>query len=39
MPGVHKAALSLPLLSWTGERKYNGRLIGQYKDREIPLIN
>ena len=29
-----KAALSLPLLSWTGERKYNERLLGQDKDRE-----
>jgi len=24
-----------PLLSWTGERKYNKRLVGQDKDREI----
>ena len=23
-----KSALSLPLLSWTGERKYNERLVG-----------
>ena len=30
-----KAALSLPLLSWTGERKYNARLMGGDKDREI----
>ena len=30
-----KAALSLPLLSWTGERKYNERLVGQDKDKEI----
>ena len=28
-----KAALSLPLLSWTGERKYNKELVGQDKDR------
>ena len=30
-----KAALSLPLLSWTGERKYNKRLVGQDKDSLI----
>ena len=30
-----KAALSLPLLSWTGERKYNESLMGQDKDREV----
>ena len=30
-----KAALSLPLLNWTGERKYNERLMGRGKDREI----
>ena len=33
---VHtKAALSLTLLSWTGERKYNEGLMGRDKDREI----
>ena len=32
MPG---AALSLPLLSCTGETKYNERLVGQDTDREI----
>ena len=31
-----KAALSLPLLNSTGERKYNERLMGRDKDREIP---
>jgi len=37
---VHtKAALSLPLLSWTEERKYNERLVGQDKDRERSLTN
>ena len=30
-----KAALSLPLLSWTGEGKYNERLVSRGKDREI----
>jgi len=30
-----KAALSLPLLSWSGEIKYNERLVGQNKDRDI----
>ena len=34
-----KAALSLPLLNWTGERKYNERLVGQDKDRERLLSN
>uniref|UniRef100_A0A663EPR8 GON-4-like protein n=1 Tax=Aquila chrysaetos chrysaetos TaxID=223781 RepID=A0A663EPR8_AQUCH len=28
-----KAILSLPLLSWTGERKYNKELVGRDKDR------
>ena len=30
-----KATLSLPLLNWTGEKKYNERLVGRDKDREI----
>ena len=30
-----KAALSFPLLSWTGERKYNERLVGRDKDSLI----
>jgi len=30
-----KATLSLPLLSWTGERKHSERLVGQGEDREI----
>ena len=35
-----KAALSLPLLNWTGETKYNGRLgEGRDKDRERSLTN
>ena len=32
-------ALSLPLLSWTGERKYDERLMGRDKDRERSLTN
>jgi len=32
---VIKAALSLPLLSWKGERKYDKRLVGRDKHREI----
>jgi len=34
-----KTTLSLPLLRWTGERKYDERLKGQDKDRERSLIN
>jgi len=34
-----KTALSLPLLSWTGERKYDERLMGGDKDRERSLTN
>jgi len=34
-----KAVLSLLLLSWTGERKYNERLVGQDKDRERPFTS
>jgi len=30
-----KAALSLLLLSWTRERKYNEKLVGRVKDRDI----
>jgi len=29
-PGAHKGALSLSLLSWTRERKYNERLKGSW---------
>jgi len=32
-----KTALSLPLLSWTRERKHDERLEGQDKDRERSL--
>jgi len=32
-----KATLSLPLLNWTGERKYNERLVGRVKDRGSAL--
>jgi len=31
--------LSLPLLKWTGERKYDERLKGRDKDRERSLTN
>jgi len=35
-PGAQsKATLSLLLLSWTGDEKYNERLVGRDKDREI----
>jgi len=30
-----KTALSLPLLKWTGERKYNEQLEGREKDMEM----
>jgi len=33
------AALSLPLLNWTGEKKYDERLTGQDKGRERSLTN
>jgi len=33
-----RAALSL-LLNWTGERKYDERLVGRDKDRERSLTN
>jgi len=34
-----KAALSLLFLSWTGEKKYNERLMGPDKDRERSFTN
>ena len=34
-----KAALSLLLLSWTGERKHDERLEGRDQDRERPLTS
>jgi len=34
-----KAALSLPLLTWTGERKYDERLEDRDKDRQRSLTN
>ena len=34
-----KTALSLPLLSWTGERKYDERLMSRDKDRERSLTS
>jgi len=34
-----KVTLSLPFLSWTGEKKYDERLVGRDEDREISLTN
>jgi len=34
-----KTTLSLPLLNWTGERKYDERLVGRDKDRERSLTH
>jgi len=34
-----KATSSPPLLNWTGERKFNERLMGGDKDRERSLTN
>jgi len=34
-----KDVLSLPLLNWTGERKYDEKFMGQDKDREGSLTN
>jgi len=34
-----KRTLSLPLLNWTGERKYDERLEGRDKDRQRSLTN
>ena len=34
-PSAHQICSVTPLLSWTGERKYNERLMGRDKDREI----
>jgi len=39
MPGPTKTALSLPLLSWTGEKKYEESLEGRDKDRERSLTS
>jgi len=38
-PGAQRAALSLSLLRWTGERKDNERLMGRDTDRERSFIN
>ena len=35
MPSAHQSRSITPLLNWTGERKYNERLVGRDKDREI----
>jgi len=34
-----KTTPSLPLLNWTGERKYDERLEGRDKDRDRSLTN
>jgi len=39
MPGAHQSPLSLSVLSWTGKKKYDERLMGQDKDRERSLTN
>ena len=39
MPSAHQSCSITPLLSWTGERKYNKRLVGRGKDRERSLSN
>jgi len=38
-PGTHQSCSIIPLLSWTGEKKYNERLVGRDKDRERSLTN
>jgi len=38
MPGVHQATLSLPALQLDGREKYNKRLMGREKDREIAVV-
>jgi len=38
-PGAYQSCSITPLLSWTGERKQNKRLIGQGRDRERSLTN
>jgi len=37
-PVPTKAALSLPLLSWTGERKYNESLVGRGRDHSLITV-
>jgi len=39
MPSACQSCSVTPLLSWTGEVKYNGRLVGREKDRERSLTN
>jgi len=34
-----KTTLLLPLLNWTGEKKYDERLVGRDKDRERSLTD
>lgn len=35
MPDAHQATLLVSLLNWTGQRKYNKRLMSLDEDREI----
>jgi len=39
MPRAQQSHSVSALLSWTGERKYDKRLMGQNKDRERSLSN
>jgi len=39
MPGAHQNCSITPLLSWTGERKYDEGLVDRDKDRERSLTN
>lgn len=36
-PGVHKSCSITPFFIWTGERKYNEKLMGQDKDSKRSL--
>jgi len=38
-PRAHQKCSITPLLSWTGERKYDDRLVGREKDGERSLTN
>lgn len=37
MPSAHQSSSFIPLLNWTGKRKYSEGLMGQYKDRKTSL--
>ena len=38
-PGAHQSRSLTPLVHWTGEKKYNEKLMGRDKDRERSLTN